>query len=111
VLDASQPMLDFAKRAAHKAGVAERIALKQGDAGQLSTLFPLSRARCAIFGKIPSSALRHQPCRGRHAEAPRQLRQQRGLSHQPHPDQELNVRGYDTIARVNFSHSIPRGLL
>jgi len=40
LLDASQPMLDFAKRAAHEAGVAERIALKQGDAGQLATLFP-----------------------------------------------------------------------
>ena len=40
LLDASQPMLDFAERAAHNAGVAERIALKQGDAGQLATLFP-----------------------------------------------------------------------
>jgi S-adenosylmethionine-dependent methyltransferase len=41
LLDASQAMLDFAKRAAHDAGVAESIALKQGDAGQLATLFPL----------------------------------------------------------------------
>jgi S-adenosylmethionine-dependent methyltransferase len=41
LLDASQPMLDFARRAAHEAGVAERIALQHGDAGQLATLFPL----------------------------------------------------------------------
>jgi S-adenosylmethionine-dependent methyltransferase len=41
VLDPSSPMLEFARRAAHEAGVAERIALKQGDAGQLASLFPL----------------------------------------------------------------------
>jgi S-adenosylmethionine-dependent methyltransferase len=41
VLDASQPMLDFARRTAQEAGFAERIALKHGDAGQLATLFPL----------------------------------------------------------------------
>jgi S-adenosylmethionine-dependent methyltransferase len=41
LLDASQAMLDLANRAAHDAGVAESIALKQGDAGQLATLFPL----------------------------------------------------------------------
>lgn len=40
LLDASLPMLDFAERAAQEAGVAERIALKQGDAAQLATLFP-----------------------------------------------------------------------
>ena len=39
LLDASLPMLDFAKRAARKAGVTERIALKHGDAAQLATLF------------------------------------------------------------------------
>ena len=39
LLDASPPMLDFAKRAAREAGVTERIALKHGDAGQLATLF------------------------------------------------------------------------
>ena len=39
LLDASLPMLDFAERAAREAGVAERIALKQGDAEQMSTLF------------------------------------------------------------------------
>jgi S-adenosylmethionine-dependent methyltransferase len=39
LLDASLPMLDFAKRAAREAGVTERIALKHGDAAQLSTLF------------------------------------------------------------------------
>jgi S-adenosylmethionine-dependent methyltransferase len=39
LLDASLPMLDFAKRAAMEAGVTERIALKHGDAVQLATLF------------------------------------------------------------------------
>jgi S-adenosylmethionine-dependent methyltransferase len=41
LLDASQAMLDFAQSAAQAAGVADKIALKQGDAGQLATLFPL----------------------------------------------------------------------
>ena len=40
VLDVSREMLDFAEMAAHKAGLKEKITLKQGDAGQLSTLFP-----------------------------------------------------------------------
>src|SRR5207245_1985853 len=40
LLDASVPMLDFAKRAAREAGVRERIALKHGDAGQFANLFP-----------------------------------------------------------------------
>jgi S-adenosylmethionine-dependent methyltransferase len=39
VLDASVPMLDFAKRAAQEAGVTERIALIHGDASQLANLF------------------------------------------------------------------------
>lgn len=39
VLDASVPMLDFAKRAAREAGVTDRIALKHGDAAQLATVF------------------------------------------------------------------------
>jgi len=39
LLDASLPMLDFAKRAAQKAGVQERITLKQADAAQLASLF------------------------------------------------------------------------
>jgi S-adenosylmethionine-dependent methyltransferase len=38
VLDASLPMLDFAKHAALEAGVTERIALKHGDATQLASL-------------------------------------------------------------------------
>jgi ubiquinone/menaquinone biosynthesis C-methylase UbiE len=38
LLDASLPMLDFAKRAAQEAGVTERIALKYGDAAQLANL-------------------------------------------------------------------------
>jgi len=39
LLDASQPMLDYAERAAQAAGVTERIAVKQGDANQLAELF------------------------------------------------------------------------
>ena len=40
LLDASEPMLNFAMRAAREAGVTERIALKHGDAAQLANLFP-----------------------------------------------------------------------
>ncbi len=40
LLDASLPMLDFAKRAAQEAGVTERIALTHGNVSQLATLFP-----------------------------------------------------------------------
>src|ERR1700684_3928730 len=40
LLDASESMLDFARRAAREAGVAERIALKYGDAAQAAGLFP-----------------------------------------------------------------------
>jgi S-adenosylmethionine-dependent methyltransferase len=40
LLDASPPMLDFAKRAAEEAGVTERITPTHGDASQLGTLFP-----------------------------------------------------------------------
>ena len=39
LLDASLPMLDFAKRAVREAGVTERIALKHGDATQFAGLF------------------------------------------------------------------------
>ncbi len=39
LLDASAPMLDFAKRAAGEAGVTDRIALKHGDANQVADLF------------------------------------------------------------------------
>lgn len=39
LLDASLPMLDFAKRAAREAGVTERIALKHGDATEFAKLF------------------------------------------------------------------------
>jgi S-adenosylmethionine-dependent methyltransferase len=38
LLDASLPMLDFAKRAAQDAGVTERIVLKHGDAASLAEL-------------------------------------------------------------------------
>jgi S-adenosylmethionine-dependent methyltransferase len=39
LLDASEAMLDFAKRAAQEAGVAEGISLKHGDATQFANLF------------------------------------------------------------------------
>lgn len=39
LLDASPTMLDFAKRAAQEAELAERIVLTHGDASQLTTLF------------------------------------------------------------------------
>jgi len=39
LLDASEPMLEFAKRAAQEAGVAERITVKLGDATQFANLF------------------------------------------------------------------------
>lgn len=39
-VDASLPMLDLARSAAHEAGVAERIALAHGDAAQFAELFP-----------------------------------------------------------------------
>jgi len=39
LLDASLPMLDFAKRAAREAGLTRRIALKHSDAAQLANLF------------------------------------------------------------------------
>jgi S-adenosylmethionine-dependent methyltransferase len=39
LLDASVPMLDFAKRAAREAGVSDRVALKHGDATQFANLF------------------------------------------------------------------------
>jgi S-adenosylmethionine-dependent methyltransferase len=39
LLDSSLPMLEFAKRSAQEAGVAERITLKHGDAAQLENLF------------------------------------------------------------------------
>jgi S-adenosylmethionine-dependent methyltransferase len=41
LLDSSPAMLDIAKRAARKAGVNGRIALKQGDAAQVANLFPV----------------------------------------------------------------------
>ena len=39
-LDASLPMLDLAKIAAHEAGVSERIAVEHGDAAQFAELSP-----------------------------------------------------------------------
>ena len=39
LLDASLPMLDFAKRTVREAGVAESIALRHGDAAQLANFF------------------------------------------------------------------------
>jgi S-adenosylmethionine-dependent methyltransferase len=40
LLDSSDPMLEFAGRAAQEAGVSDRVALKNGDATQLASLFP-----------------------------------------------------------------------
>jgi len=40
LLDESLPMLEMAERTAQKAGVSKRIALKQGDATQVESLFP-----------------------------------------------------------------------
>jgi|SRR5579862_5837704 len=40
LLDASPPMLDYARRVAREAGVAERVEFKQGDASQFSKLLP-----------------------------------------------------------------------
>jgi len=39
LLDSSPAMLDIAKRAAHKAGVTQKVALQHGDATQLANLF------------------------------------------------------------------------
>jgi S-adenosylmethionine-dependent methyltransferase len=39
LLDASLPMLDFAKRAAREAGVTNKVVLQHGDATQLANLF------------------------------------------------------------------------
>jgi S-adenosylmethionine-dependent methyltransferase len=40
LLDSSSAMLDIVKRAAHEAGVDEKIAVIQGDAAQVENLFP-----------------------------------------------------------------------
>jgi len=40
LLDSSPAMLDIAKRAAHEAGVTDKIVLQQGDAAHLANLFP-----------------------------------------------------------------------
>ena len=42
LLDSSLPMLDYARRAAQKVGVTERVLLKQADAAELATLFDSS---------------------------------------------------------------------
>src|SRR6202158_6274234 len=52
LLDASLPMLDFAKSAAREAGVSERIALKHGDAAQLATLFDAGSFELILFHTI-----------------------------------------------------------
>jgi S-adenosylmethionine-dependent methyltransferase len=68
LLDASLPMLDFAKRAAREAGVAERIALKHGDAAQLATLFDAGSFDLILCHNIleyvddPSAVLRGAVC-------------------------------------------------
>src|ERR1700722_12247017 len=40
LLDASEAMLDLAKRAAREAGVTDRIGVKHGDVAQIADLFP-----------------------------------------------------------------------
>jgi S-adenosylmethionine-dependent methyltransferase len=68
LLDASLPMLDFAKRAAQEAGVTERIALKQGDAAQLADLFPAGSFDVIVCHNIleyvddPCAVLRSAAC-------------------------------------------------
>jgi S-adenosylmethionine-dependent methyltransferase len=52
LLDASQPMLDFAECAAQKAGVAERITLKHGDAIQLADLFDAGSFDVILYHNI-----------------------------------------------------------
>ncbi len=41
-LDSSEAMLDIARQAAEQAGVADRVTVQQGDAGQLTQLFPIA---------------------------------------------------------------------
>jgi 2-polyprenyl-3-methyl-5-hydroxy-6-metoxy-1,4-benzoquinol methylase len=68
LLDASLPMLDFAEGAAREAGVAETIALKQGDATQLASLFEAQSFDVIICHNIleyvddPSAVLRSAAC-------------------------------------------------
>ena len=71
LLDASVPMLDFAKRAAREAGVTNRIALKHGDATQFANLFH-ARSFDVIpchnmleYVDDPCAALRLAPCETR----------------------------------------------
>jgi S-adenosylmethionine-dependent methyltransferase len=65
LLDTSPSMLEFARRAAHEAGVAERIAVKKGDAGQLASLFPLGSFDLVVCHNVlefvadPSAVLRN----------------------------------------------------
>jgi S-adenosylmethionine-dependent methyltransferase len=64
LLDASLPMLDFAKRTAREAGVTERIALIHGDAAQSATLFDAGSFDLVVCHNIleyvedPSAVLR-----------------------------------------------------
>lgn len=52
LLDASLPMLDFASRAAREAGLAERIALKLGDAAEVASLFPAGSFDLALCHNV-----------------------------------------------------------
>jgi S-adenosylmethionine-dependent methyltransferase len=52
LLDGSAPMLEFAERAAREAGVAEKIVLKRGDAGELTSLFEAGALGAGSFDVI-----------------------------------------------------------
>jgi S-adenosylmethionine-dependent methyltransferase len=68
LLDSSLPMLDFAKRAAQEAGVAERITLNHGDAVQLANSFPAASFDVILCHNIleyvddPCAVLRSAAC-------------------------------------------------
>lgn len=65
LLDASVPMLDFAKRAAEQAAVADRIALQEGDASQCADFFEAGSFDVILCHNVlefvgdPGAVLRH----------------------------------------------------
>ena len=64
-VDCSAAMLDIAQRAAHEAGVAEKIVMKHGETAQLASLFPARSFDAILCHNIleyvddPSAVLRH----------------------------------------------------
>ena len=67
LLDASLPMLDLAKRAAQEAGVADRIALKHGDAARLAELFDAGSFDLVLCHNVLEFV--HEPGRVLHSAA------------------------------------------